>query len=162
MFPVISFASAGAVGFGQKKPVTGSIRNSPSRMRKIAATSAIKRIRRHDAGRLNPIADQLPSRSRIEINPITQRTITSFGTMWKTLCPITMKAPKQNSKALSARDARGLLEGNGTLDDMNIEEPPRSTPPVKVMFRPRPDADEPGGNLSQNWKPFQQTKHDRQ
>ena len=110
---VISFASAGAVGFGQNRPVTGSIRNCPSRMRNTAATSAIRRIRRHDAGRFNPIADQLPSRSRIEINPSTERTITSFGTMWKTLCPITMKAPKQNSNALSARDARGLPEGNG-------------------------------------------------
>ena len=66
-FPVISFASAGAVGFGQNRPVTGSIRNCPSRMRKIAATSAIRRIRRHDAGRFNPIADHLPSRSRIEM-----------------------------------------------------------------------------------------------
>ena len=46
-----------------------------------AATTAIRRIRRHDAGRLNPIADQLPSRRRIEMNPSRERTITSFGTM---------------------------------------------------------------------------------
>jgi hypothetical protein len=81
MFPVISFASAGAVGFGQKKPVTVSMRNCPSRMRKIAATTAIRRILRHDAGRLNPIADQLLSRRRMEVNPSGERTITSFGTM---------------------------------------------------------------------------------
>src|SRR5215510_5932510 len=30
------------------------------------------------------------------------------------------------------------------------------------MLRPRPDADEARGNLSQDWKPFQQTKADRQ
>jgi hypothetical protein len=29
------------------------------------------------------------------------------------------------------------------------------------MLRARAHADEPGGNLSQNWKPFQQTKHER-
>jgi hypothetical protein len=114
---VISFASAGAVGLGQKRLVRGSIKNCASKMRKIAAISAIRRIRLHDAGCFNPIADPLPSRSRIEINPSTQSTITSFGTMWKTLCPITMKAPKQNSNALSARDARGLPEGNGTVGE---------------------------------------------
>jgi hypothetical protein len=79
-FPVISFASAGGAGFGQKKPVTGSIRNCPSTIRRVAATSAIKRIRRHDSGRFNPITDQLPSRSRIDIKPSTERMITSFGT----------------------------------------------------------------------------------
>jgi hypothetical protein len=78
---VISFANAGGLGFDQNKSVTGSIRNCPSKMRKIAATSAIRRMRRHDAGRLNPIANQLPSRSRIEMNPSTERTITSLGTM---------------------------------------------------------------------------------
>ena len=30
------------------------------------------------------------------------------------------------------------------------------------MLRTRSDADEPGGNLSQNWKPFQQAKHEGQ
>src|SRR5215469_17317362 len=52
---VISFANAGAVGFGQKKPVIGSMRNCPSRMRKIAATTATRRIIRHDADRLKPL-----------------------------------------------------------------------------------------------------------
>ena len=28
------------------------------------------------------------------------------------------------------------------------------------MFRARPEADETCGQLSQNWKPFQQTKHE--
>ena len=28
------------------------------------------------------------------------------------------------------------------------------------MFRARPEADETGGQLSQNWKPFQQTEHE--
>src|SRR6476661_801804 len=30
------------------------------------------------------------------------------------------------------------------------------------MLRTRSDSDEPGGNLSQNWKPFQQAKHEGQ
>jgi hypothetical protein len=30
------------------------------------------------------------------------------------------------------------------------------------VLRAWADPDEPSGNLSQNWKPFQQTKHDRQ
>ena len=30
------------------------------------------------------------------------------------------------------------------------------------MLRTRSDSDEPGGNLSQNWKPFQQAKDERQ
>jgi len=118
---VISFASAGGVDCGQKKPVAGSIRNCPSRMRKTAAIRAIRRIRPQDAVRLNPITDQVPSRSRIEIEPSTERTITSLGTMWKTLCPITMKVPKQNSNALSARDAGGLPEGNGMPADARTE-----------------------------------------
>jgi len=71
---------------------------------------------------LKPIGDHLPSRSRIEINPSTQSTITSFGTMWKTLCPITTKAPKQNSNALNGRDARGLPEGNGTVGENNKQD----------------------------------------
>jgi hypothetical protein len=35
-------------------------------IRTAAAASAIRRTRRHDAGRLIPIADQLSSRNRIE------------------------------------------------------------------------------------------------
>src|SRR5882724_792506 len=30
------------------------------------------------------------------------------------------------------------------------------------MLRPRSDSNEPGGNLSQTWKQFEKTKHDRQ
>src|SRR5215831_21177709 len=37
-----------------------------------------------------------------------------------------------------------------------------STSRAVKMLRSGADADEAGGNLSQNWKPFQQTKHDRQ
>jgi hypothetical protein len=66
--------------------------------------------------------DQLPSRSRIDTNPSKERMITSFGTMWNTLCPITMNAPKQNSKALSTRDAGRFPDGNGTFGDTKMED----------------------------------------
>ena len=33
-----------------------------------------------------------------------------------------MKGPKQNSNALSARDAAGLLEGNGMPGDTGMED----------------------------------------
>src|SRR6266704_1120598 len=39
---------------------------------------------------------------------------------------------------------------------------PRSTPSATVMLRTRSDSDEPSGNLSQDWKPFQKAKHKRQ
>src|SRR5438034_5514762 len=92
---------------------------------------------------------------------------------------------KKNSNALSNREAAGLRDGNGTPGDTEIEglcvrcavvagggDPgkrcmqasvrPRSTPSATVMFRTRSDSNETGGNLSQNWKPFQQSKHQRQ
>src|SRR5574338_484089 len=42
------------------------------------------------------------------------------------------------------------------------ERRPRSTPLATVMLRTRSDSDESGGYLPQNWKPFQQTNHERQ
>jgi hypothetical protein len=79
--PVISFANAGAVGAGQKNPVIGSITNCPRRMRTPAAARAIRKIQRQEAGRVNPIADHPPSRSRTDSSPSTLRTMTSFGTI---------------------------------------------------------------------------------
>src|SRR6266542_3339179 len=75
-FPAISFAKCGAFGGGQNNPVTGSMTNCPRRIRTPAAANAIRKMRRHDAGRLNPIDDHLPSRNQIDAKPSTNKTMT--------------------------------------------------------------------------------------
>ncbi len=96
-----------------------------------------------------------------------------------------MKAPSNSSIALSARETKGLPEGNGiwaedTRKDNCVagfsclmRHAPRMDSKIQSvllltyrravkMLRARPHADKTGGNLSQNWKPFQQTKHERE
>lgn len=171
-FSAISFANAGGDGGGQNNPVIGSIANWPSRIRTPAATNAMRNMRRHDAGRLNPIDDHLPSRSQTDARPSANKTMT-------------MNAPSSSSSALNAREADGLEEGNGVSVSSAIEqisiysfftcdarwarnrfENLQATGVLgrrwaMEMLRARAHADEAGRNLPQNWKPFQQTKHER-
>src|SRR5215218_614928 len=44
-------------------------------------------------------------------------------------------------------------------DACKLQPRPRSAPSATVMLRTRSDSNEPSRNLSQSWKPFQQTKH---
>src|SRR5438105_7726909 len=66
-------------GAGQKNPVIGSTMNCPITILNAAATKAITKMRHHDAGRLNPIMEKRPSRSRIDRRPSTDKTSTWFG-----------------------------------------------------------------------------------
>src|SRR6266550_3221597 len=74
--------------------------------------------------------------------------------------------PMQGLKTIlsSVGEMRSCSRGSVTpaRDACKLHCRPRSTPSATVMLRTRSDSNEPSGNLSQNWKPFQQTKHDRQ
>src|SRR5262245_32309610 len=100
-------------------------------IRRTAAPTAIPTIRNHDAGRLSPIADQPPSRSRLETKPGTKGIGTSLGTIRKTLWPITRRAPSSNSSALNAREPEtlGCARDLNAWDDMcSLPRPPSALP----------------------------------
>ena len=110
--PVIPAASAGAIGRGQKRAVSGSSTNSPRTSLRPAAANAISTMRDHEAGRPRPlrrqVLRQLPVQSRFESRPSATRIGTSFGRIRKTLCPMTMNAPSRNSHPASHRRRGGI------------------------------------------------------
>src|ERR1035441_294596 len=79
--------------------MSGSTTNCPRACWTTAAATAMRAVRVQDFGRPNPMAVQLPSRNRKEINPIAKRSGTEFGNTCQTLYPKMIRLPVMASPA---------------------------------------------------------------